>query len=669
MQENREITAVRAVPGTFDWEGFILQDTYWYSSNRTVPKHKTCHLNFLVWVAYVRKKSQNIGETEQRTCPLKGCEKTPFDTHDAMLEHVYTCQHLAKGSYKCCDCGKFERISRIHTNGCHELRRFSSVTNRLRRAKQLLSSHGPKSRNGFQCATNSQAASEKIAVLPTPRDNRHVDTFLDPTGIASELDAPWIPGIHELDIPAECAAYDNYMPYHQYVGAQSQNACAELSASHGSAHVSSHQLSNEHAPVELSSAYNSTYSFSERTHGDRQHFLQDQLDNVGHSYTSNDEARVSKVQSPVSPISAHDYPTCLSLSSSASRTNTDVSGVSLGSFYPSRDTSMSSFSSLSSRPEYDERLPFCFLADGGENLIFSEPGSMEEHVHLAELPASVNANPFNWLGEESSLVFSEPEAMEEHVHSAELPASVNANPLNWLGEESSLIFSEPEAMEEPIQPVELPTSSNASSLAHFEGVPNWMSMPELIGDSVTSVEMPTYSNKYSPHFNSAASIPKCFPAQHGTSEAIQSQDIEAQLPPKRSPPHSTRLYGPSSPPPVSIAPHSKYKCSCGFESSGKELYKSSNFKRHQSTKSCQRRSLYKHPRTTKSWPCPYPDCGSKFTRSDNLRVHQKKKRHGLEIELPQAGSFSLQPEDAALREMLERHRYQGIVAHDGGTSV
>jgi hypothetical protein len=650
MQENREITAVRAVPGTFDWEGFILQDTYWYSSNRTVPKHKTCHRNFLIWVAYIRKKSHNIDETERRTCPLKECEKTPFDTHDAMLEHVYTCRHLAKGSYKCCDCGKFERISRIHTNGCHELRRFSSVANSLRRAKQLLSSHSPKSRNGSQCATNSQITFEKIAVLPTPQDNRPVDTFLDPTGLASELDAPWIPEIHELDIPAECAAYDNYMPYHQYVGAQSQNACAELSASHGSAHVSNHQLHSEHAPAELSSAYNSTwtpaedrrqpnsqhfqsltYSFSERTYGDRQHFPQDQFENAGHSYTSYDEAGVSKVQSPVSPISAHDYPTS-SLSSSASRTNTDVSGVSLGSFYPSRDTSMSSFSSLSSRPEYYEKLPFRFLADGRENLIFSEP-----------------------------------ESMEEHVHPAELPTSANANPLNWFGEESSLIVSEPEAMEEPIQPVELPTSSNASSLAHFEGDPNWMFMPELIGDFVTPVEMPTYSNKYSPHFNSAASIPQCFPAQYGTSEAIQSQDIEAQIPPKRSSPHSTRLCDPSSPP-VPIAPQSKYKCSCGFESSGKDP---SNFKRHQSTKSCQRQRLshYKRPGTTKSWPCPYPGCRKKFTRSDNLRVHQKKKRHGLEIELLRAGSFSLQPEAAALHEMLERHRYQGIVDHDGGTSV
>jgi hypothetical protein len=653
MRENREIPAARAVPGTFDWESFILQDTYWYSSNRTVPKHKSCHRNFLFWVAYIRKKPKNIDETERRTCPLKDCEKTPFDTHDAMLEHLYTCRHLAKGSYKCWDCGKFERISRIHTNGCHELRRFSSVADSLRRAKQLLSSHSHKNRNGSQCATNSQATSEKIAELPTPQDNRPVDTFLDPTGLASELDAPWIPEIHELDIPAECAAYDNYMPYHQYVGAQSQNACAELSASHGSAHVSNHQLYSEHAPAELSSAYNSTwtpaedrrqpnsqhfqsltYSFSERTYGDRQHFPQDQFENAGHSYTSYDEAGVSKVQSPVSPISAHDYPTS-SLSSSASRTNTDVSGVSLGSFYPSRDTSMSSFSSLSSRPEYYEKLPFRFLADGGENLIFSEP-----------------------------------ESMEEHVHPAELPTSVNANPLNWLGEESGLIVSEPEAMEELIQPVELPTSSNASSFAHFEGGPNWMFMPELIGDPVTPAEMPTYSNKYSPHFNSAASIPKCFPAQHGTSEAIQSQYIEAQIPPKRSPPHSTGLCDPSSPP-VSIAPQSKYKCSCGFESSGKELYKSSNFKRHQSTKSCQRQrvSHYKRPGTTKSWPCPYPGCRKKFTRSDNLRVHQKKKRHGLEIELLPAGSFSLQPEAAALHEMHERHRYQGIVDHDGGTSV
>jgi hypothetical protein len=634
-----------------------MLDTDEYPSDRTVPKHKTYQRNFLIWVAYKRKQSRNIDETERRTCPLKGCEEAPFDTHDAMLDHIYTCPYLVKGSYKCCECGQSERISKIHTNGCHQLRRFSSVANSLRRAKRLLSSHGPKGRNGSQSAAVNQATSEKYAVLTPPQDDRRSEPFLGHTGFTVELETPWIPEIHELDIPAEFAAYDNYMTSRQHPGAQLQNGCSELSASHGCAHVLTHQLCHQqchqHVPIELSTGYNSTWSpaedrrqqcsrhvqslanaFPSSTQDDRQHSFQDQFDNAGHSYTSYDDARVSRLQSPVSPISAHDHPTCPSLTSSASRTNSDISAISFGSIYPSRDTSMSSISSLCSRPENYEKPPFRFLTEEGRNLLFSEP-----------------------------------ELMGESIKPVELPTRVETSPLNWFGDESSQIFLEPESMEEPVQPAELPTSSNSSSLAHIERNPNWMFLPELMGDSIAAVEMPTYSNENSRPFHLGSSIPESFPVQHGTSGTIQTPDMEAQIASKLSSPQSTSLSDHSSHPPGSMETSSKVRCSCGFEPSGKEVYKASNLKRHQSTRNCLRYSPYRRPKTAKSWPCPYPGCPKTFTRSDNLRVHQKQKRHLLEVELLQRCTYSFQPEAAALQEMLERHRYQGREPQNNGGSI
>jgi hypothetical protein len=222
-------------------------------SIRAITKHKTYQRNFLIWVAYVRKVSQKIGETERRTCPLEACEAAPFDTHDAMLQHVYTCPHLARGSYKCCECGKSERISKIHTDGCHELRRFSTVRNSLRRAKRLLSSHGPKTRNASECAPNKQMISEKIAVLPTQTDSYNTrPSDLHPA--CTELEAFWTPEIHELEM-AMSAACGNSLIFDL-----PQITCSELSARHDHAQVSEdHQPEMEHAPVELSTGYNSTW--------------------------------------------------------------------------------------------------------------------------------------------------------------------------------------------------------------------------------------------------------------------------------------------------------------------------------------------------------------------------------------------------------------------------
>ncbi|KAE9372294.1 hypothetical protein N431DRAFT_339656 [Stipitochalara longipes BDJ] len=612
------------------------------SSIRTVMKHKTYQRNFLFWVAYIRKEPQNIGEIERQTCPLEDCKEAPFDTRDAMLQHVYTCPHLAKGTYKCWNCGRSERISKIHMNGCDEFRRFSTVRNSLRRAKRLLSSH-PKSRS--ECVMNRQIISEKIVVLPTQAESyytRHSETY----PASTELDAFWNPEIHELEM-ATSTAFDKGRPCD---GDQSQILRSELSASHDFAPVSEYRLESDDTSAELSTSYNSTWQAAEnrcqpnarqsqpfndgvsnRTLDNQQNWPQDQFGVVNHYGTLLDGTEFSETRSPVSPISRRDNSTCFSLSSSASRTNTDVSKLSFGSFYSSRDTSMSSLSSFNPQPEDHEKPPFRFFTEAGVNMMFSEPESMGESTEPVELPSSVDTYSFSWLGEVSNSVFSEPES---------------------TGEPAELVA------------VDLRTSPNASSLPRLEEETNWMfPMTELMGDSVQPVELPTPSNTHSLHRSVAIRTPKECPIV-----ASQSRDIGARIRPKSSSSPSTRLSNISSPASVPIHSSSKYKCSCGFESHGKEVYKSSNFKRHQRTRTCRRFSPYQRPETTKSWQCPYPKCPKRFTRSDNLRVHQKQKGHFIELEL-RTGPFPLQPdaEAYAVREMLERHRYQGIESRDGGS--
>ncbi len=611
-------------------------------SIRAITKHKTYQRNFLIWVAYVRKVSQKIGENERRTCPLEACKAAPFDTHDAMLQHVYTCPHLARGSYKCCECGKSERISKIHTDGCHELRRFSTVRNSLRRAKRLLSSHGPKTRNASECAPNKQIISEKIAVLPTQTDSYntiHSDLHL----ACTELEALWTPEIHELEM-AMSAACANSLIFDQ-----PQITCSELSARHDHAQVSQdHQPEMEHAPVELSTGYNSTWkpaanesqqnsrqpqSLSDgvpaRTLDVQQDWPQDHFEVSSRYTTLLDGTGLTEIRSPVSPISWHDHSSCLSLSSSATRTNTDTSAVSSGSFYSTRETSMSSISSFNPQPEDHEKPALRFFTESGVSMMFSEPEPMGESIEPMELPTFANTHCRNWFGEVSGSVFSEPEAMEEPAEliAANLPISPSAPQLPYLLDEL-----------------------NAR-------VP----MIELMGDSVQPVELPSHSKSHFSQRNEALKStkePLCM--------GIPPWNTGAQILSKLSPIPLTGLSDPS-PPPVSKDPSSKYKCSCGFEPTGKEVYKPSNLKRHQSTRACRRFSPYQRSETTKSWQCPYPDCPKRFTRSDNLRVHQKQKRHFIEVEL-RTGPFLLRPDSNAhaVREMLERHRYQGVESRDPG---
>ncbi len=148
-----------------------------------------------------------------------------------------------------------------------------------------------------------------------------------------------------------------------------------------------------------------------------------------------------------------------------------------------------------------------------------------------------------------------------------------------------------------------------------------------------------------------------------------SRCIEVRPHSESLPQTSTTITSPCPPPPIPEDSPSNYRCHCGFESQGKEVYKRSNLKRHQNTMNCRRFSPYSRPEPAKFYPCPYPGCDKQFTRSDNLRQHQKNKSHFLQWSLLQGSSFCYQAEANARHDMLERHRYQGVETDGGGGNV
>jgi hypothetical protein len=584
---------------------------------------------------------------------LKNCDESPFETLHSLLDHVYTCPRLAKGFYKCCDCGNFERISKIHTKGCHELPRVSRVANSFRRAgRRLLPSHGVKDHNGGKSGTKIQATAKPMAELATPES--HWDgrsNISDDSNRLAELDNASISEIHGHELPAEFDACNNYLPYSEILA---QHSCSELSAGQASVHDSESQLGSTHGPIELSTGGTTTWMIAEhgsqesflasrisaggapdRTHeyyqshvqADNQHdLLQDRLQDPVHCYTSDGHTGFPKLQSPpaISSISEFDYSSQLSLSN-ASRTNTDVSAVSFGSFSTSWNSSISSVSTLDSQAAHCEVSPLRFLEEG-----------------------------------EADMMFLEPESLEESMEPVELPTSSNEYSLTYFGDRSSLIISELESIGESIEPAELPTA-NTSSLGHLD------TASFLFQERV---ELPTSSNAPFPSFVSPSPNPRSFPLPQSFSKPAGFPGLGARLNPICSPWSAATLSGHfSSAPSAPRNPSSKYKCPCGFEPSGKEVYKASNLKRHKDTRNCRRFSSNKRPETTKLFPCPYPRCGKEFTRSDNLRVHQKKKSHFLEIELSYIGAPRWQPEVDASREMQEGYRYQEIGTYDGGENV
>jgi hypothetical protein len=65
--------------------------------------------------------------------------------------------------------------------------------------------------------------------------------------------------------------------------------------------------------------------------------------------------------------------------------------------------------------------------------------------------------------------------------------------------------------------------------------------------------------------------------------------------------------------------NSKYRCHCGYEPNGEERWKASNYARHLRTQHSQDNG--------RKWRCGWRGCTSEFTRSDNLRSHQRDKGH------------------------------------------
>ncbi|KAL7919681.1 hypothetical protein ACQKWADRAFT_300484 [Trichoderma austrokoningii] len=106
---------------------------------------------FIVWAAVKRNACQKMTPEERRECPLLRCRKR-FPNHELMLQHLYSCNHLAGGEYWCYDCERPEQLSDVKCRRClgHPSKRRKIVT----MAKSFFSSlgHRPKSPPGLALA-------------------------------------------------------------------------------------------------------------------------------------------------------------------------------------------------------------------------------------------------------------------------------------------------------------------------------------------------------------------------------------------------------------------------------------------------------------------------------------------------------------------------------------
>ena len=69
-------------------------------------------------------------------------------------------------------------------------------------------------------------------------------------------------------------------------------------------------------------------------------------------------------------------------------------------------------------------------------------------------------------------------------------------------------------------------------------------------------------------------------------------------------------------------------CVCGFEPTGIPKNRKGNLKRHiKGCKVVRQQSDPESLQSLKPWMCEYPHCGRRFTRADNLAVHQRAKNH------------------------------------------
>ncbi|PNY28742.1 Uncharacterized protein TCAP_01345 [Tolypocladium capitatum] len=100
---------------------------------------------FIVWAAVKRNACAGMTPEERRECPLLRCRKR-FPNHELMLQHLYSCEHLASGEYWCYDCGKAEQLGDIKCRRC--LAHPSKRKKMMSVAKSFFGSLGHKSRSG-----------------------------------------------------------------------------------------------------------------------------------------------------------------------------------------------------------------------------------------------------------------------------------------------------------------------------------------------------------------------------------------------------------------------------------------------------------------------------------------------------------------------------------------
>ncbi|CAG8972052.1 hypothetical protein HYALB_00004916 [Hymenoscyphus albidus] len=128
---NETLPAGSSIPPNSNAADFALDDSCVSS-----------HLRFLAWVAYTRKfTDEPITQEERRTCPLLWC-RAVFEDQEAMLQHVWDCEHLAKGLYWCFHCQKPERVGSFQ---CRRCQGTPSKTDRIATvAKRIFSKLGSK---------------------------------------------------------------------------------------------------------------------------------------------------------------------------------------------------------------------------------------------------------------------------------------------------------------------------------------------------------------------------------------------------------------------------------------------------------------------------------------------------------------------------------------------
>lgn len=112
--------------------------------SRNTSSDECALYRFIVWAAVKRNACPKMTSEERRECPLLRCRKR-FPNHELMLQHLYSCDHLAGGEYWCYDCEKPEQLSDVKCRRClgHPSKRRKIMT----MAKSFFSSlgHKPKS--------------------------------------------------------------------------------------------------------------------------------------------------------------------------------------------------------------------------------------------------------------------------------------------------------------------------------------------------------------------------------------------------------------------------------------------------------------------------------------------------------------------------------------------